>query len=164
MSVNHQYPWLSDGVVARYKKEVTCMVAGKRLNPTKPEEQIDFVLESKFRNFDVVTRTLQFDYSSDVLELYSDHEVRFFESMNKRMFEEGLISQYLDTPDTNASLVNDNDVLKLATLPLIDLQEQVKQMNVNLARRVLRTIETLERPNSYVTLVSDRIKELEESQ
>jgi hypothetical protein len=96
MSKYHQYPEFSDRVVARYQKTVPCKISGIRLNPHDDSTRIDFLLESQEDNY--ANGTVIFNYKDDVVELYSDKEARMFKSLNGKLFEEGAIVDYNDTP------------------------------------------------------------------
>ena len=90
MSKFHQYPEFSNTVQLRYKKAVPCKVAGIRLNPHDNTQRIDFLLAS---NEDGT-----FDPYRDVVELYTDQEVRMFPALNRALIESGKLVPYTDKP------------------------------------------------------------------
>jgi hypothetical protein len=96
MSKYHQYPEYSDRVVARYQKTIPCKIAGIRLNPHDDVTRMDFLLESREENFEGDSVT--FNYRDDIVELYSDKEARMFKSLNAKLFEEGVLVPYSETP------------------------------------------------------------------
>ena len=96
MSKYHQYPEFANTVIARYQKTLPCKLAGIRLNPHNPTERVDFILASHEDKF--VNGTLTFDYDTDVVELYSEQELRMFEALNKKAFQAGKLAPYTDTP------------------------------------------------------------------
>lgn len=94
MSVNTQFPELSDSAVERWKKVSVHAITGIRLDPYTEGRRMPFLLESKEKNFSADNRTLTFSYEDDVIELYSAREVTLFRALNKYLFEQGLIAPY----------------------------------------------------------------------
>src|SRR5690349_1818450 len=88
MSVNHQFPFMDVEPVERWCKTTVSMVSGTRLNPNhalglplgegeKPTET--YILRS---SDDGKQTQWVFRYADDVIELYSDREVKQFRRLN----------------------------------------------------------------------------------
>jgi len=108
-SVNHQFPEFSDRVIARYVKTVMTPISGYRLNPrngVNPNERIEFLLTTDESDIEVIPyddgqdtkhKQVRFSYDNEVLELYSDLEVRSFERMNRLLIENGILVPYSES-------------------------------------------------------------------
>jgi hypothetical protein len=163
-SVNSIYPDLSDETKLRIRKMCVHAIAFLRLNPYNSErEEISGLVESAFEDFDPIAKAVRFNYKNDVIELYSDREVKHFRAKNTYLYEQGLIQEFdeEDTPlvDQTAS---EDDVLKIAALPLLELKRQLAEMTSMVTiRRVRSAIESLERPDRYILAVDARLAEVE---
>lgn len=115
MSKYNIYPEFSDQVIARYRKVVTCAIAGTRLDPHDTTRRLTFLLESDEKDFDVEKRQLAFNYDNDIIELYSDIEMRMFRALNKPLFAQGMIAPYEDAPEpiSMANVHTDEDLKKM---------------------------------------------------
>lgn len=173
MSVNHQFIQHEEKIVKRYTKTVPHMVTGKRLDPNRPENQLTWLLQSPDKNFSLhwseteapkLTR-IAFTYGDEVIELYSDVEVRLFERLNSTLIEQGVLKIY----DQSAPLVDTTNLLTDAEVTAIAATKQLPALKKRIAtitsihtlRRILEAIETLDRPMSVARTLQNRIKELE---
>jgi hypothetical protein len=110
-SINNQYDMLNgDEPVAKYMKTVGYAVSGSRINPNSPLEAPEletFILRTSNDDFAPGTwgqyykeaSYWRFNYMNDVVELYSDAELRMFKLRNKALLDKGLLIEYDDTPD-----------------------------------------------------------------
>lgn len=177
MSKNHQFFEFDEQVVQRWVKTVPHMVSGKRFNPYKPSETIDFVLRTNPENFNYdqsskiafpnSSAKITFAYEDEVLELYSDNEVRLFERMNKGLIERGLLKKYVgeatNTDTTNA--MSDEEIETVAlTTNLLAFKKKLSGITSSVTvERVIAAVKRLDRKASFVTAAQERKNELNES-
>ncbi len=172
MSVNHQFIAFDDKIVKRYAKTTNHILSGYRLDPYRPENRIDWLLSSPNKNFQVVwedgvppqiIRTA-FSYDEEVIELYSDVEVRLFERLNRRSIENGALKVYTDeSPSVDLSnALTDDEVEKIATIKQVPaLRKKVAGISSPLTlKRILEAVERHDRPMSVARAIQDRINEL----
>src|SRR5688572_9970752 len=129
MSHNHQFIEYDTKIVRKYAKTTVVMLTGFRLDPKRPENRIDWLLSSPSTSFTQtwsdgekpVLQRSSFKYEDEVIELYSEAEIRLFERWNKRIIEDGLLRLYDEAaPDTSTiNLVSDEELERVA---------QVKQL------------------------------------
>lgn len=167
-SMNHQFIEYSDQTVKRYIKTVPNIVAGVRLNPHNPQEQISFLLQTSPHDFDFTQhRVVGHTYENDVLELYSDKELKLFLKMNRNLIEQGLIKEYDGNhAETNLSnLLNDEEVKEVAALkPISALTERLSAITSEITlKRILEAAEELNRPHNSIRAIQNRINELEQA-
>ncbi len=173
MSVNHQYIQFSDQVIKRYKKATVGLLTGTRLNPHRPENQEDWLLQTPESNFMFVqdpdtgkTRLVRTKetYEDEVIELYSPLEVKLFERLNKRAIESGALIEYNeDAPDLDTTnVLSESDIARIAgTKQLLSLKKQLQSISsVYTMQRIVKAAEELDRPNSIMNAVKERLNEL----
>lgn len=120
-SKNNQYEWL-DGtevpVVARYMKTVSYAVGGWRRNPNTNIEE-GFILMTDEADFStgayhskgVEPSFWRFNYLNDVIEIYSEFELKSFKHRNKKFLDEKVLVEYDNTEDgkvMNANIPEEN--------------------------------------------------------
>ena len=170
MSVNHQYIELQDTVFKRYHKTEIAALSGKRLNPHNLAEQVYFLLTTPEHcilyktvqqgDNEVVEfsgRTKELDYEQEVLEIYSDKEDVIFRTLNKVLFERGLLVEYAQqaNPITTANALNDAQIDVIAKNPNIrSFKKHLEPITSpqTLQRIKLRLIE-FDRPLSFINIV-----------
>ena len=132
-SINHQFLEFSDQVIKRYTKARLQPITGWRLNPqnaVNPNERIEFLLATPESNVEYTPygdgeptklKQIKFTYEDEVLELYSEQEVRSFERMNRLLIENGLLVEYSDTASAvnTANTLSDVELRKIAKLKLL---------------------------------------------
>lgn len=179
-SVNHQFVEFGDQVVARYVKTRLEPLMGFRLNPRNainPNDRIDFLLATPEDNVQftpysdgqptVVTAT-RLTYADEVLELYSDVEVRAFERMNRLLIENGLLIPYHSTApdvDTTNSL-NDSELRALAKIKTLDVfKARVQSLtSIHTLQALLTVMDSIESvTNAQMKVVKQHIHELNRS-
>ena len=117
MSKNNIYVEYSDDVKARYKKTTIGAVAGTRHDPTRNGERVSFILESDGSRYNIEKGTLQFDYSTDVIELYTEREASAFKRLNAYLFKEGLLEPYYeDAPVLEDNTLTETEIAALANI------------------------------------------------
>jgi len=172
MSKNHQFIEFEDRIVKRYAKTVPSVLTGLRLNPHRPENRLDWLLTSSAESFKHVwedgekptlTR-IGFSYDHEVIELYSDAEVKLFERLNRAAIEQGLLKVYTDAApvvSTHNALI-DADVIEIAKIKQLSaLKKRLTTLtSVITVQRVLEAAKTLDRPLSIITAIEKRIDEL----
>lgn len=165
MSSNHQFVEYGDNVVRRYVKTVPHILSGLRLNPHNPKERMEFLLKTPENNFDFQTRLVKtVDYEEEVLEIYSDTELKVFERLNRSLIESGLLKEYAGEANSvdTTNLLNDdevNDIAETRQLPVFKSKIN-KITSVISLKRIRKAIEELNRPVSLVKAVENRIHEL----
>jgi hypothetical protein len=130
-SKHNVYPEFSDQVVERWQKSTVMAIGGKRLNPYRPDEKLDFLLMSRDEDFNLATRVLTFNYESEIVELYSDREVRLFRSLNKSAIERGLMKPYEElAPAVDTSnVLTDSDIADILNITNhLKLKSRLKQI------------------------------------
>lgn len=172
-SSNNQYIQFEDKVVKRYTKTIPGMLTGRRLDPHRPENTIDWLLHTPETNFRFITNQetrktelirQSFDYGAEVIELYSDIEVRLFERLNKSAIESGMLVVYNDTaPELDTSnMLTDNEVAEIASIKqLLALKKRLSQLtSVHSLNRIARAAEELDRPVSVIKAIKERIDDV----
>lgn len=174
-SKNHQFLDLSDQVVRRYVRTDIAPLTGYRLNPTNPTMQMDWLLATPEENYDFIPYTSEkttqvvqktFSYHDEVLELYSDKEVRVFEQLNRKLLQEGKLKEYtevapeLDTVNT----LTDIQVIRLASIKQLPAlkKELLRITSPQTLERIRATAEALDRPTSIVNAVKSRMQEIKD--
>jgi hypothetical protein len=115
----NQFPEFADSIVARYKKTSVYAIAGVRLDPHNESRRVSFLLQSRDDHYDIAAKKLTFNYDTDVIELYSDREVRLFESLNRKAIESGALVPYEDAaPEIDrTNVLRDSDIDRLLKTP-----------------------------------------------
>lgn len=156
-SLNHQYPEKTDNVVKRYKRTSVCAISGIRLNPFNAAQRLPFILEGSFNRFDVETNTLAFDYSSDVIELYSEDESRVFERLNPYLFQHGLLAPYYEqAPELDTvNVVDDETIAQIAdSKTLASFKKQLAPItSKTVLERIKRAVVEKDKPHSYIVAI-----------
>lgn len=163
MSVNHQWVEFSEQVYTRYKKTSVNAIQGKRQDPLT-KARIDFILASDWRNFNMETEKLTFNYDTDVIEVYSAEEDRVFRALNSYLFQNGFLAPYDGTREavnTN-NAISDVDVSDIAASKnLLQFKKRIRQIDSRVTLdRILDTVKRADRPYSFVTAIEERLKEL----
>lgn len=175
MSHNHQYIEYDTQIVRRYAKTTVGMLTGYRVDPKRPENRIDWLLSSPSTSFihtwsdgdtPKLTRAA-FKYEDEVIELYSNAEIRLFERWNKRIIEEGLLRVYDEAaPDTSTiNLVSDDELNAVAKIKqLTALKKKIGEYSSTYTlTRLKEAVERADRPISVIKLIEARINELSRS-
>lgn len=172
MSKNHQYLEFEEKIVKRYAKTTNSALTGYRLDPHRPENRINWMLISPKSSFSVIwedgkepkIQRIKFSYDDEVIELYSDIEVKLFERLNKAAIENGALRVYTEQApgiDTT-NLLTDPEIEQLATTKqLPSLKKKISTItSIHTLNRVLERVEAHDRPLSVARAIQDRINEL----
>lgn len=181
-SINHQYMQFGNQVVKRYVRTTTYPIGGKRYNPfaDKPEV-IDFLLATPADNFTytpevdpngggvvktVVTQN-KFDYDTEVVELYSDDEVKMFQRLNRALLEDGALIEYNDAAPivelkNTLSTTDINKLVKLKTKTIFE-SKIAEITSVRTLKLIMAALEDTDAPMSYAKIVRERENELNKS-
>ncbi len=172
MSQNHQFIAFEDKIVKRYRKTTINILTGYRLDPYRPENRIDWLLSSPNKLFQVVwedgqqpkTVRTNTSYEDEVIELYSDVEVRLFERLNRSAIENGMLVVYEESAPVveTENALTDAEVEQVATIKqLPSLKKKVSAINsVITLKRILEAVEKHDRPMSVAKTIQGRINEL----
>lgn len=178
MSINHQFLEFSDQVKKRYIKRDINALSGYRLNPrnaTNPNDRIDFLLVTPEKSLRITgygdgnpTKHEQVDlsYEDEVLELYTDFEVRAFERMNRLLFENGLLIEYdAEAPAINkTNIITDAEIVRLANTKSISaLKKRLMEITrVEALKTLLEKMEDVDTATvAHLRAVRERINELQ---
>lgn len=178
MSINHQYYEFSDNVVKRYVKTVPYGVTGWRLDPANKTRRVEFMLSNRTDQLRIVnkiqvsgeavlthvTEQGDLDYENDVLELYSDDELRTFSRFNKHLIENGLIKEFTESTPVieDANFLSDTEVADIANIMNLGafkkkISEITSKVTIN---RVLSSARELNRSANIINAIEARLDEL----
>lgn len=176
-SFNHQFLEFSDEVKKRYIKRGIGALTGYRLNPrnaVNPNERIDFLLATPETSLDITPygdgeptkhRQVGFSYEDEVLELYTDMEVRSFERMNRLLIENGLLVEYNGTATevSKANLLSDVELTKIASMKTVAaLKKRIATItSVDMLQTILDKMQEIDTVTmAHIRAVKERINEL----
>jgi len=179
-SVNHQFLEFNDQVIKRYTKARLQPLTGWRLNPrnaVNPNERLEFLLTTPEENveytpYDTVepgeptkVKQVKFTYEDEVLELYTETEVRSFERMNRLLIENGLLVEYNDTASAvnTANTLSDVELRKIAKLKLLSafkarINDLTSIYTLESLMNIMESIDTV--TVAQMKVVKERINEL----
>lgn len=173
MSANHQFIEHSDKVIARYTKTIQGILTGFRLDPSRPENRMDWVLQSPETSFVFVADpetgkvTLirkEFDYEQEVLEIYSENELKLFQRLNRHNIENGVLVTYENTsPGVDLSnVLSDSEVAEIAaTKQVLSLRKRLQAFtSAYTLQRIQKAAEELDRPHSIMKVIQERINDV----
>lgn len=165
MSVNNIYIEFDQNVYSRYKKTSTGAIAGKRQDPhSQTRQRVDFLLMSDWKDFDMNTNSVRFNYDNDVIEIYSADEDRVFRILNAYLFQNGYLAPYdgnRDAPDMS-NLLSDAAVSDIAASKnLLSFKKHIRAIDSKVTlQRIKDVTERADRPVSFIRAIEERIKEL----
>lgn len=165
MSKNHQFLELSDSVYARYKKTTNGAVSGRRLNPLRDNERVEFVLMSHHTRYNPDTNHLRFNYDTDILETYNEKDDRLFRLLNSYLFQNGYIAPYDGDRESvsTANALSDTAISDLAaTKNLMSFKKKIAGLNRHNLTRLLDVVRRADRPISFATAIEEKLKEVQE--
>lgn len=179
--MNHQFLEFSDEVKKRYVKTRIEPIVGYRLNPrngVNPNERIEFLLATPEENIKVTpygdgepTKLEQttLTYEDEVLELYTDMEVKSFERMNRLLIENGLLIEYsMEAPEVDkTNTLSDQEMLKLARMKTLApfktrIAEITSEHTLRSLLEVMETVDTV--TNAQMSVVRERLNEFKSRQ
>lgn len=153
-TINNQY--LTAGEPhRRFVKTVDHALTGWRLNPDTGQ-QIEFVLVSKSK---------EFDYDTEVLEVYSEREYKFLIQRNRYLFENGYLKDYNGEAEVvdMSNVLTDDEIFSLASTRL-PTELKVKLSDITspvTVKRVLLAAREMGRPAKVVAAIEQRATELD---
>lgn len=173
MSKNHQMFDLQNGTIfKRYQKTIVGSLAGIRPDPHKLQDRISYLLSTPEHNvsytldndgFAVFDGVKVVDYDEEVLEIYSEQEDRIFRRLNETYINSGILVEY-STIRTVFSTSNDLTDQQVRDLAVIRLPNSFKKAiepitSAHTLKRILREIETADRPKSFYKIVENKLKD-----
>lgn len=154
-SANNMYLMVATPPVKKYVKTVPSKIGGVRLD-AEGKTVTGFILESKPDTF---------VYDAEVLEIYSDKEDRFLRQMNRKLFENGFITEYFsEIPEVDTkNMFTDDEVTAIASTHNIQqLQKRIGEITSPISmKRILAAANEIGRPQKTVQLIQRRLEELE---
>lgn len=142
--------------VQRFVKAIPSRVAGMRLDPMSEE----------FRPITFILETDDEDPESEVLHLYSEKDVQYFNQVNKTLIKMGLFKPYTEKPqelptDTPV-MVTDEDVRKIASIKTASaLEKKLAEIDsYALIIRVKNMAEEIGQTVKNMKLIEQREQEL----
>lgn len=134
--------------VCRFQKTVAYSVSGRRLDPHDESKSMEFILGQR-------PYEAEPDYDSQVIEIYSERELKFFQFNNRYLFARGLLAPYSEAPlqvDTTNS-VSDEEVDEIASTR--SFAEFTKKLTMFDSRITIKRIKDaavkLDRPMRFVS-------------
>lgn len=173
MSFNHQFVQHAGTIVRKYTKTTNRAITGFRLDPSRLENRIDWLLASPESAFDVTWNDGEevklvrksFTYEDEVLELYSDAEVRAFERWNAGLLARGILKEYDGSvPEIDTTnFMTDGQISEIAAIKNINaLRKKLATItSVETINRILTAAEQLDRSYSMIKAIQERKKELQ---
>lgn len=154
-SVNNMYLIAGEPYI-RFVKAISSKVAGIRLDPTfEGVRPVSFILESD-----------PDDPEAEVLCLYSDRELTYFNQMNKSLIKMGYFKPYEEPaqpmPTETPALVSDTEVNKIAQIKSINkMKESLADItSYALMVRIRNAAEEFGQSSRIMKLIKDREQEL----
>ncbi len=131
-------------------------ITGWRLNPD----------DGKKLEFELVPhQEPPFDYERDVIELYSDKEVKFFRQANRYLFSQGFLTEYLGEaePVDVTNMLTDAEVLEIASTRNVNqLNSRIKDLTSLVSvQRILNAAQEIGRPAKTLELIRKRLEDLQ---
>lgn len=165
-SVNNIFPDLEDKIYSRYRKAAVCMIGGVRGDPYKGGyHRLEYVLKSKFDNFNPETGEVTFSYSDDIIEIYSADEDKLFRQLNASAIKQGSLVPYAQAREEvdMSSALPDEEIAELAGAKnLLNFKKRVSEITSLITlRRLVTAVKNADRTYSFINVVETRIKELE---
>lgn len=182
-SSNHQFLEFSDRVLKRYVKARLEPLTGWRLNPrnaVNPNERLEFLLATPEDNIDITPydatgnaeptklKQVKLTYEDEVLELYTDLEVRSFERMNRLLIENGLLIEYNEKePEINkTNTLSDKELQRIARMKTLSafsarVAELTSITTLESLLAIMDTVDTV--TNAQMKVVREKINELNRS-
>jgi hypothetical protein len=160
MSKHTIYPEFEDQIHSRWKKTTVHALAGTRIDPYHPDMRIPFLLMSAEKNFNHETRVLQFDYETDVIELYSERESRLFKSLNRVHLESGKLIPYEESaPEVNeANTLTDTDIMRILLLQnRLSFRKRLSEINSPITLRRIKELLTSDHKAWYTEEIDARV-------
>lgn len=138
----------------RFVKTVVHPITGWRVDP-ESNRQVEFVLASL---------RPEFDYDSEVLEIYSEREYKFLQQKNRYLFEAGLLKEYDGMPDDidMTNVLTDDEIFTLSSVRLPnDLKGRLLPITSNITlKRVLASAKEIGRPAKVISIIEERLQQL----
>jgi hypothetical protein len=160
MSIHNIYPEFSDQVVKRYTKTTVHAIAGKRLDPYHPDQRIDFLLISDERNYNHESRKLAFDYDTDVIELYSEREVRLFATLNKATISAGMLIVHDESAPVvrQENALTDSDIIRILLITnRLVLRKRLTEIDSPITLKRVKELLTPDHKAWYAEEVNNRL-------
>ena len=179
-SDHHQFLEFADQVKKRYIRRRIEPLTGYRLNPrnaVNPNERIDFLLATPDEDVSITpweegkpteVKQTKFNYENEVLELYTDTEVKAFERMNRLLFENGLLVEYEEqAPEIDkVNVLTNSEIHRLVKLRTTELfRQRIKELSsVFTLQELLKAMEVYEdTKHSHMKIVQERINDINTS-
>lgn len=115
-SENNIFHELEDKIFKRYSKVPVHMLSGTRPDPYEQRKSIAWVLQTREENYDIKSKKLTFNYEDEVIELYSQFEVDTFKRLNKTLFDQGFLKEYIGEKASinTINTISDDELLNIA--------------------------------------------------
>ena len=138
--------------VKRYVKTVPSKLGGVRFD-TDGKNHVGFILETQ--NVDT------FVYDDEVLEIYTAREDRALRQLNKSLFTNGYLKEYMqEAPDVDVhNMLTDDEILEIAKITNIQvLQKRIAELTSSLTvRRILTAANDVGRPIKTIAAIQARL-------
>jgi hypothetical protein len=162
-NTNHQFLEIQDKVYSRYRKTSVGAVCGARLHP-RTQDRVSFILMSSDNKFNPEGNKLEFDYDTDVVEIYSEGEDKTFRAWNSYLFKTGLLVPYTgekEADDISAAMSDEEITSLVATKNLLQFKSKVSKISSkHTLQRILEENRRQDKKHSFIQTVEARINEL----
>lgn len=152
-TANNIYVGASDPY-KRFVKTVIHPITGWRIDPEN-NRQVEFIL---------VSMHTEFDYDSEVLEIYTEKEYKFLQQKNRYLFESGLLKEFTGEADDvdMTNVLTDDEIFTLAGVRLPnDLKGRLRAItSVVTIKRVLSSAKEIGRPAKVIGIIEERLQQL----
>lgn len=163
MPANNIFIEYDDRIIARYKRTCVHAISGIRIHPTS-NERVSFMLNSDWRDFDPATEKVKFNYSNDIIEIYSEQEDKVFRALNAYLFHNGFIAPYAGGRDvvSTTNSMSDEAISDLAgNQSIVEFSDKINALDsVVTLQRILDTVKSADRPYSFIRIIEKRLSEL----
>ena len=153
-SINNIFLMSVEEPVRRYQKTIRSQVGGLRMDTEG--KVVAFILKS--------SPTGSFDYEYDVLEVYSDREDRYIRQANRKLFESGMLKEYVgEMPALDTTnMLSDSEIRDIAgTTNVPSLNKKLQEITSAFTiQRVLDMAKEIGRPAKTLDLITNRLNEV----
>ncbi len=155
-TVNNIYVTAGEPIM-RYLRIPKHGITGWRLDPDDRDRKIIFELTPTDDTF---------MYERDVVEVYTDKELKFFKQANKYLFQQGFLTEYIGEPEPidTSNMLTDAQVLEIASERSVKrIEAKLKELTSLVSvQRIYDTATEIGRPSKTLEIMKARLDELKQ--
>jgi len=152
-SVNNIYLVNIEPPVKKYVKTIPSKVGGIRFD-SRGEHEVGFILETSDQT--------KFVYDDEVLEVYTSREDRALRQLNRKLFEQGFLKEYLEEAPAldTTNMLTDAEIEEVARISNINsLKTRLLDFTSAVTvQRILKSAEEIGRPAKTLELIRQRLE------